>query len=112
MQITVEITDIATIETPALVVNLFKGVKLPGGATGAVDRALEGAIGRLIYDGEVTGKRGEMTLLHTMGKIAPARVVIAGLGAPDDFDNEAVRRVSSEAGITQMETNLAANSRS
>ena len=97
MQITVEITDIATIETPALVVNLFKGVKLPGGATGAVDRALEGAIGRLIYDGEVTGKRGEMTLLHTMGKIAPARVVIAGLGAPDDFDNEVVRRVSSEA---------------
>ena len=97
MKITVALTDITTVETPALIVNLFKDVKTPGGATGAVDRALDGGISSLIDDGEITGKKGEMTLLHTMGKIAPARVVVAGLGSQDDFDAEVVRRVSSEA---------------
>ncbi len=97
MRISVEKADITSIDTPALVVNLFKGVKSPGGATGAVDRALDGAISNLIEDGEVTGKRGEMTLMHTMGKISPARVLVAGLGSQDDFDAEVVRRVSSEA---------------
>ena len=97
MKITVALTDITTVDTPALIVNLFKGVKTPGGATGAVDKALDGGISSLIDDGEITGKKGEMTLLHTMGKIAPARVVVAGLGSQDDFDAEVVRRVSSEA---------------
>ena len=97
MKIAVELADITAADTPALIVNLFKGVKAPGGATGAVDRALDGVISGLIEDGEITGKRGEMTLLHTMGRIAPSRVVVAGLGSADDFDAEVVRRVSSEA---------------
>ena len=97
MKIAVELADITTAKTPALIVNLFKGVKIPGGATGAVDRALGGVISGLIEDGEVTGKKAEMTLLHTMGKIAPSRVVVAGLGPQEDFDAEVVRRVSSEA---------------
>ena len=97
MQIRVETVNITTVETPALVVNLFKGVREPGGATGAVDQALDGAISRLIDDGEITGKQGEMTLLHTMGKIAPARVLVAGLGSRDNFDADVARRVSAEA---------------
>ena len=97
MKINVETADITTMQTPALVVNLFKGVTRPGGATGAVDQALGGAISRLIEDGEITGKQSEMTLLHTMGKIGPARIVVAGLGSQDDFDTEVARRVSSEA---------------
>ena len=97
MKIEVKTADITTIDTPALVVNLFKGVTSPGGATGAVDNALDGAISRLIEDGEITGKLGEMTLLHTMGKIGPARVVVAGLGPQGDFDTASVRRVASES---------------
>ncbi len=97
MKIKVEIADITKIETPALIVNLFKGVKAPGGATGAVDRALDGAISNLIEDGEITGKNGEITLLHTLGRIGPARVLVAGLGSQDSFSAEVVRRVSSES---------------
>lgn len=33
--------DITEYATPASVVNLFEGVTHPGGATGAVDRALD-----------------------------------------------------------------------
>ena len=86
MKINVETIDITTVATPALVVNLFSGVEKPGGATGAVDQSLDGAIRHLIEDGEIKGKQGELTLLHTMGKIGPARVLVAGLGEQEDFD--------------------------
>ena len=88
--------DITNFATPALVVNLFQGVTQPGGGTGAVDRALDGAISALIADGEIKGRLGEMTLLHTMGRIPAKRVVVAGLGQRADFDAAAVRRVSGD----------------
>ncbi len=97
MKINVEKIDITSVATPALIVNLFSGVESPGGATGAVDQALDGAISQLIDDGEIKGKQGELTLIHTMGKIGPSRVVVAGLGKQDDFDSDVARRVSSEA---------------
>ncbi len=97
MKINVETIDIITAATPALVINLFSGVEKPGGATGAVNQALDGAINRLIEDGEIKGKQGELTMVHTMGKIGPTRVLVAGLGNQDDFDADVARRVSSEA---------------
>ena len=88
--------DATNCETPALVVNLFQGVTQPGGGTGAVDRALGGAISQLIADGEIKGKLGELTLIHTMERIPARRVVVAGLGKSSDFDTGAVRRVSGD----------------
>ena len=36
-------------------------------------------------------------MVHTMGRIGPARVLVAGLGKQEEFDADVVRRVSSEA---------------
>ena len=94
MEIKVESNSIANVDAGAIVVNLFEGVTSPGGATGAVDRALEGAITTLIADGEIKGKLGETTVIHTLGKMPAARVVVAGLGKSQDFDIDRVRRVS------------------
>ena len=96
LKIDVQSVDIIGIDTPALVVNLFRGVKKPGGATGAVDKALGGVITQLIEDGEIKGSTGETTLIHTLGKIKPSRVLVAGLGTQDKFDVQVVRRVSAE----------------
>jgi leucyl aminopeptidase len=96
MKINVKSADVVTTATPALVVNLFKGVKSPSGATGAIDQALDGAISLLIKDGEIKGGEGEITLVHTLGKIAPSRVVVAGLGSKDKFDSQVARRVSAD----------------
>ena len=73
-------------EADALIVNLFEGVAQPGGATGVVDKALDGAITQLIAAGEIKGKSGELTLVHSLGKIPARRVIVAGLGKQAQFD--------------------------
>ncbi len=88
--------DIAAQQVDAIVINLFQGITSPAGATGAVDRALDGAISQLIADGDAKGKAGEFTLLHTLGKIPAKRVVVAGLGKADEFDADKIRAVSAE----------------
>ena len=98
MELKVITGDITTLEVGAIIVNLFEGVKQPGGATGAVDAALDGAITGLIEDGEVTGKRSEMTLIHTLGKMSTPRVVVAGLGKQEGFSADRIRQVMGEAG--------------
>ena len=97
MDVRAVVGDIATQEVDAIVVNLFQGVESPGGATGAVDKALDGAISGLIADGEIKGKKGELTLIHTLGKIAPKRVLVVGLGKQDSLNLETVGDVAAEA---------------
>ena len=97
MDIRVVVGDVARFRGDALVVNLFEGVKAPGGATAAVDGALSGAIRTLIQAGEVTGKWGEQTLVHTLGKVPVGRVLVMGLGKKEQFTLDRVRIVSAEA---------------
>ena len=97
MEIRVVSGDIIRQPVGAIVVNLFGGVNRPGGATGAVDGALDGAISTLIQEGEIKGKKGEVTLIHTLGKMVPSRVLVVGLGKTSDFDADTVRTVSAEA---------------
>jgi len=97
MDIKVMRGDVTKVKTPALIVNLFEGVKGPGGATGAVDKALNGAISQLIADGEIKGKTGELTLIHTFGRVAPTRILVAGLGKQEEFSVNTVREVMGNA---------------
>ncbi|MDP7090963.1 MAG: M17 family peptidase N-terminal domain-containing protein, partial [Dehalococcoidia bacterium] len=73
-----------------LVVNLFEGITSPGGATGAVDKALGGVISEIIADGEITGSTSELTLIHTPNSaypnFKPSRVLVVGLGSSESFD--------------------------
>ncbi len=80
-----------------IVVNLFEGVTEPGGATGAVDKALDGRIRRLIADGDFKGKARETALLYTNGAIPAKRVLIVGLGKEEEFGLEAIRVAAATA---------------
>ena len=96
MEIKVTVGDIAQIEADAIVVNLFEGVEQPGSATAAVDKALDGAIGSLISRGEIKGKFGEVSIVHTLGKLPARKVAIAGLGRRQDFNVDRIRGVAGE----------------
>ena len=100
----VEQGDITQSDADAIVVNLFEGVKSPGGGTGAVDAALDGAISALIADKEITGKQGETATIHTLGKLPARRVVVAGLGKRERFDTDVVRFGFGRRGATPQAT--------
>jgi len=95
MEVRVAQGDIAQQDTGAIVVNLFEGVTSPGGGTGAVDNALDGAISSLIAQGDCRGKEGEHTLIHTLGKLPSPRVVVVGLGKADAFSIDKVRDLAA-----------------
>lgn len=97
VDIKVEQGTIQTSKADTLVVNLFEGVEIPGGATGAVDQALGGAIRDLIAGGDFTGKAGEIAVLYPRGMILARRVLVVGLGRADQFDLEGIRRAAAAA---------------
>ncbi len=88
--------DITAVQADAVVVNLFEGLRTPGGATAAMDKALNGAITKLIEHGEIKGKLGEITIIHSLEKI-PARIVaVVGLGKQAEFSPDKLRSCSAE----------------
>ena len=91
MEIKVEAGDIVQHPAKAIIVNLFEGVRSPGGATGALDEALGGGIGQLMAEGEIKGKKGELTLVHTLGRLPSPRILVAGLGEQSAFNTGSVR---------------------
>src|SRR4030042_3595909 len=108
MDISVRTGDVVRQRTKAIVVNLFEGTKKPGGATAAVDGALGGAISQLIEEGEIKGKYGELTLTHTLGRLASPRVLVVGLGKESEFRRDKV--VDLPAGALRYLRRLGAGS--
>ncbi|MCC9077756.1 leucyl aminopeptidase [Litorilinea aerophila] len=84
-------------EADCIVVNLFAGVTEPAGATGALDRALDGAIRRLIQSGDFSGEAGTTATLYTSGQIPAPRVLVVGLGPQERFDLHAARKAAATA---------------
>ena len=112
MDIRVIAGDVVTFAGDGLVVNLFerarvsakgaprsrtRGAPSLSGATAAVDAALGGAITTLIRAEEATGKWGEQTLIHSLGRLPAERVLVMGLGKPDDLTLDRVRVTAAES---------------
>jgi leucyl aminopeptidase len=97
MKISVAQGSIQDSQDDTIIVNLFEGVTNPGGATGVIDKALDGAISDLIAHGDMKGKDGEVTVIYPRGLIQAKRVLVAGLGKQDDFDVEGVRKAAAAA---------------
>lgn len=97
MNVTAQVTDITTCQCDTIIANLFEGVTTPGGATGAVDKALGGIISQLISDGELKGKLNAATVVHTYGRLPARRVIIVGLGKAADFTLDRARQAAGTA---------------
>lgn len=98
LQVTAEHGDITSWDGDLIVVNLFEDVEQPGGATGAVDKALGGTIAKVIDRGDLSGKLGQTRLIYSDGDALGAdRVLVVGLGDQDSFDLDAARRATGKA---------------
>jgi leucyl aminopeptidase len=89
--------SIQTTEDELIVVNLFEGIESPAGATGAVDKALDGAISEAIGAGDLQGKKGEVALFYSRGAIPARRVLVVGLGSQESFSLDAIRWAAAAA---------------
>ena len=72
MDITVKLGSITEQAMDLIAVGLFQGETQPGGATGAVDAALGGAIRDVIDSGDFSGKLGDTAVLYTRGALGVA----------------------------------------
>jgi leucyl aminopeptidase len=97
MEINVVAGSIQEQATDAIVVNWIEGIKIPSGATKAVDSAMGGAIQELVQSGDFSGRLGEVAVLYPRRALAAQRVLVVGLGPAETLDLEAVRRASAEA---------------
>jgi leucyl aminopeptidase len=97
MEIKVIAGDITKTEAGAIILGVFEGVKRPSGDLIIVDKALAGAISRLISQGEVKGKAREVNIIHSLGRLPAARVALAGLGKGEELSLDGVRMVVGEA---------------
>ncbi len=92
MEFKLEAGDISSWKGDAILVTLFEGVTSPGGATGAVDRALNGLLTRLIEKGDIKGKLGNATIVHTLERLPAERVCVVGLGKESEFNADRARQ--------------------
>ena len=97
MEVKVKAQDLLSYEGDALIVNLFEGVKQPGGATGAADKALAGAISAAVRRQEFRGKLHERLLLYTFGRLPVLQVLVIGLGKQEECGVDRIRSASAEA---------------
>jgi leucyl aminopeptidase len=89
--------DVQQFDGDAVAVGVFSDDDTLQGPAAALDEGLAGVIARLRASGEITGVTGEVTLLHTLGKIDPDRVAIVGLGPRAKFDADRVRKAAAIA---------------
>jgi len=82
---------------PALVVAVPSGDAALNEAARAVDERLDGLIARLRAEGELKGTPGDVTILHTMGKLGAARVIVVGAGDPATLTVADLRRMAANA---------------
>ena len=96
MEIKVIVDDITNVKADALIVNFFEGMESLDGDIAVIDKALDGTISQLISQGEIKGKLNEVTIVHSLGKLPAARVVVTGLGKQTELSPNKVRGAIAE----------------
>lgn len=95
MEIKIEKKSITQIDADIIIVNLFEGVRIPGGVTGVIDKEYNGIISNFVIGKEnFEGKYGsiyELPIIES-GK----KILIAGLGLQSEFDYTKIRNLTAK----------------
>jgi leucyl aminopeptidase len=96
MRITSLSQRLADLKADAIAVGVYADNALTDGAA-EVDRAMGGALNRLIDAKELSGKRGDATTLLAPSGVQALQVLVVGLGDTKDLDRGAAWRVAATA---------------
>lgn len=97
MNINVKQGSLADAPCDALIINLFEGVKNPGGGTGAIDEALNGAISRQIAEEDFKGKLCDCMIVRPCIEFPAKKIIVAGLGKSEDFGTAEMMKAAASA---------------
>ncbi len=96
MEIKARIGSIKRVRADAIIMCVYENTKRPRGDLSTINKALNGAISDLIHNGEIKGKLGEVTIIHSLGKITADRVVTIGLGKRTELTLDKIRSATSD----------------
>lgn len=86
------------LETDLIVTTLLASERPPRGVTGLIDWRLNGFISRLLQAGTITGATGEVVLLPLRRRLPARRLLLIGLGTPDQLTLTNLRHVAYKVG--------------
>jgi leucyl aminopeptidase len=95
MKINVITASLASVEGDALVVGLYADEPRPRDAVARLDRTLGGHLAEVFAAERFQGKPGQVTYVHTGGRLPARRVIVVGLGKRAELTLETVRRAAS-----------------
>ena len=97
MKVSLDTGGLTEIRADALILGRHSDDAKLTPALAAVDKALGGQLAKILAAEKFEGKIGQVSHLHTNGRIRAARVLVAGLGPKKGSSAEAVRRAASAA---------------
>ncbi|MBD0318278.1 MAG: leucyl aminopeptidase [Thermoleophilia bacterium] len=93
MDVAVE-TSPHEVEADVLGFSVADPVELPSAARD-LDRRVGGRLAQLVEDGELTGSRGSLTLLHTLDQLPARRLAAVGTGGRAELDADGLRSAAA-----------------
>ncbi|MFC1918048.1 leucyl aminopeptidase [Chloroflexota bacterium] len=101
------------VKNDAIIIYCYEGIKSLEGELADLDKALNSVISQLVRQKEITGKAGEINLVHSLGKLPSPRVVIYGLGKKSALSPDKIRGAVAETcrwlrkkGVSSIATSL------
>jgi len=97
MQLTAVTGNIKDLKFDAHILGIFHGDVISSGVSAFSDPHVDQMITPLFSSGEISGKFGKMTLVHTYGKIEANHILVIGLGKSDAFNPSVLRKAIAQA---------------
>jgi len=95
MQFSIRKGELVKAEADLLVLNLFEGTKELQGASGDVDKALNGLLSEIIKEEKFEATPGSSLLIRPHDFCGCKKVLLVGLGKPEEFSEEIVRQAAA-----------------
>jgi leucyl aminopeptidase len=97
MEVKVDAGKFDEVEADALVVAVFEGESATEGLLGEVNERTDGLVAELVGSDELRGKSGDSVYVYRPSGLAAKRLLLVGAGKRDDYDFDAIRKLSGTA---------------